>query len=72
MTSARLAKAHPISGHVRNLDDGRVELLVEGDPSSVAAFLGAIRKAFGDGIRDVVEVSEPADGPPLLGFSIRH
>jgi len=72
MTAARLARAHPVAGHVRNLDDGRVELLVEGDRPAVLAFLEAIRRELGEGIRDVVAVPEPTDPVPLAGFSIRH
>ncbi len=72
MTSARLASAFPVAGHVRNLDDGRVEILVEGEGPSVVAFLSAIRREFGDAIRNLNETPEAAGDEPLVGFSIRH
>ena len=34
----RAAARHQVVGHVKNLDDGRVEVLVEGPPQAVEAF----------------------------------
>ena len=41
-TAQRLAGRFAVSGFVRNLDDGRVELVAEGEPVEVNAFLDAI------------------------------
>lgn len=71
MTARRLASGFPLSGFVRNLDDGRVEVVVEGDSVVVADFLRAILREFGDSIRDQDEALEPVGVPPLAGFSIR-
>jgi len=72
MTARRLASGFDLSGFVRNLDDGRVELVAEGTPETLAAYLRAIRREFGDMIRDVREDPEPAGGEKLAGFTIRY
>ena len=41
-TVRHLAKGYDILGWVRNLPDGRVELLLGGEPEEVAEFLDAI------------------------------
>ncbi len=72
MTARRLASGFAVAGFVRNLDDGRVELVAEGDPGVLVAFLGAIHREFGDMIRDVEHDPGPAPDEPLAGFTIRH
>jgi acylphosphatase len=42
-TTASMARQHPVTGCVKNLPDGRVELFVEGNADAVAAFLQAVR-----------------------------
>lgn len=49
-TTANLAKDFAVAGTVRNLVDGRVELMVEGEGKEVAAFLEAVREAMGGNI----------------------
>jgi acylphosphatase len=71
-TAQGLARRFAVSGFVRNLDDGRVELVAEGEPAEVNAFLNAIASEFGDRIRDVDIQPEPGDGTTLSGFSIRY
>ncbi len=71
MTARRLALGFPLVGFVRNLDDGRVELVVEGDSADVSGFLKAIISEFGNSIRDQDESLEPVGVPPFAGFSIR-
>ncbi|MFC4553673.1 acylphosphatase [Georgenia faecalis] len=41
---AREAERHGVSGWVRNLDDGTVEVVLEGDDAPVAAMLGWLRE----------------------------
>lgn len=71
MTARRLATGFPVAGFVRNLADGRVELLVEGEPAAVAGLLGAVDREFAGSIVDRESAAEPAGDPPLAGFSIR-
>jgi acylphosphatase len=71
-TARRLAGGFDVAGFVRNLRDGRVELLAEGRDAEVAAFLDAIRSELGDKILGVELLDEPAGEPPVLGFEIRH
>ncbi|WP_435010034.1 acylphosphatase [Tundrisphaera lichenicola] len=72
MTARRLASSHPISGSVRNLDDGRVELIIEGDAHHLGLYLGALQREFGDMIRDITVEQEEPEGEPLSGFSILY
>jgi acylphosphatase len=71
-TSQRLAQGHDVGGYVRNLPDGRVELVAEGEPSEVDALLADVRREMGGYIRDAQVVDEPPDDPPLPDFTIRH
>lgn len=71
MTTRRIAQAYPVGGWVRNLPDGRVELVAEGEPESVAAFVGAIRREFDGWIDRIDEEPAEADSPPFESFEIR-
>jgi acylphosphatase len=70
-TTHRLAQGFAVSGFVRNLSDGSVELIVEGEPSELAGFLQAIKSEMGHYIHAASEELEPSGGAPLRGFSIR-
>ena len=70
-TTQDIAKGFDVRGYVRNLSDGRVELLVEGTHHEIARFLAAIHARMGSFIRDVKSRSMPATGE-FAGFSIRH
>jgi acylphosphatase len=72
MTARRLASGHPVSGYVRNLDDGRVELVIEGQTPDLSMFLESIHREFGDMIRDIQSVEGSTGGEPLAGFTIRY
>jgi acylphosphatase len=72
MTAYRLSTAFPVAGYVRNLDDGRVELVAEGEPQALASFLQAIQREFGEMITAVEEVEENATGESFVGFMIRY
>jgi acylphosphatase len=70
-TCRTLARGFDVAGWVRNLPDGRVELVAEADPTELDAFLAAIQGEMTPFIRDVVVGREPLGRPPLAGFSIR-
>jgi acylphosphatase len=49
-TAVMIARDHPVVGYVKNLSDGRVELLAEGAPDAVEKFLKAVREHWNDDI----------------------
>jgi acylphosphatase len=69
-TAQRLAEDLPVTGYVRNLPDGDVELVAEGEPEDVEAFLAAVARRMAGYIRggDVRDV--PSAG--YRQFVIRH
>lgn len=68
-TTRELAEGYAVAGTVRNLDDGRVELVVDGGRSEIDRFVSAIRRRFADNIHDeTTDVS--AATQPLTGFEI--
>jgi len=52
-TAERLARRFPVTGFVRNLANGKVELVAEGEEKTLQEFLKAVREAFRDYVRDV-------------------
>lgn len=71
-TTHRIAREHAVGGSVRNLEDGRVEVVAEGEPGAVAAFIAEVADAFDNQIRDVTRVDEPPSDPPPEDFIIRY
>ncbi len=71
-TCQALARGFDVSGHVRNLPDGRVEVLAEGESNEIDGFLVAIRREMDAYITDIATRPELAGQNPLTGFSIRH
>ena len=62
-TAERLARRFPVSGFVRNLEDGRVEVIAEGEEADLVAFLMLIRESgMKDYIRDVEARWSKAEG----------
>jgi acylphosphatase len=61
-TAESIAARYPVTGTVRNLPDGRVELLAEGSRADVEAFLAAVRARFARHI-----AAESADWQPATG-----
>jgi acylphosphatase len=68
----QIAKGFDITGSVRNLPDGRVELLATGEEEELRAFLEAIGQSE---LRAHIKKHSEAplsDPPPFRGFEIRH
>jgi acylphosphatase len=70
-TARSIARGYDVSGLVRNLPDGRVELVAEGKPHEVVAFLGEVRDRFFNHIRNERSDVQPATGE-FTGFEIQH
>src|SRR5262245_27598104 len=61
-TASRIAQQHAVTGFVRNLDDGRVELVAEGPAAELNQLLAEIAEAMTDYIRDVQVAAIPVTG----------
>jgi acylphosphatase len=68
----RQAERNSVGGWVRNLRDGRVEAVAEGDAGSIERWLAELRQGPPSGRVDNVEVTrnEPEEG--LGGFEVRY
>ena len=51
-TTVRIAASYDVGGYVRNTNDARVELVVEGTETAVEAFLAEVANLMADYIRD--------------------
>lgn len=71
-TARQLARGFDVAGYVRNLPDGRVELVAEGEAAEIDRLFQAVRDEMGFFIRDVMIESCPPPPEPFTGFSIRH
>ena len=70
-TTQSIARRYDVNGFVRNLADGQVELVAEGEKHELAAFLDDVRERMGRYIRDERIDTQPATGE-FAGFEIRH
>jgi acylphosphatase len=69
-TTRRQAATRGVAGWVRNLPDGTVEAMLEGDPAAVEALVAFCREGPRGAQVDRVEVSdEPPEG--VSGFEVR-
>jgi acylphosphatase len=70
-TTQSIARGCGVTGYVRNLPDGRVELVAEGEPSELKAFLTEIHDQLGCHIRSQHIDTQAASGE-FAAFEIRH
>jgi len=66
-----LARGFEVAGFVRNLSDGRVELVAEGEAVEIDRFLHAVRDEMGELIRDIEIHQEQRHHSALTGFTVR-
>ena len=71
-TVRHIAKGFDVTGWVRNLVDGRVELQVNGEETEVRAFLDAIAQGELHGLIKKQTESQLAEPVTARGFEIRH
>jgi acylphosphatase len=69
-TTRSLAQGYDVTGHVRNLPDGTVELVAEGEAGEVARFLDAVARRLAECIQDQTVQDETPGG--FEDFVIRH
>lgn len=70
-TTQSIARGYDVVGYVRNLPDGRVELVAEGTATELDAFLAEIAEQMSGNIRSVDCDQRPALGE-FADFSIRY
>lgn len=70
-TARNLAERFQVVGYVKNLPDGRVELVAEGDASELDRFHGAVLDAMGDNVKDACISDSPPTGE-FTAFKVAH
>ena len=65
-----LAKGYEVTGWVKNLPDGRVEVYASGDADEIEEFLKGIRESHLAGHIDHVNVTPVEPEPATRGFRI--
>lgn len=70
-TVMELADDHDVTGFVRNMGDGRVELVMEGESRERMGLLNDVKRHMSGHIDEVNEIESAATGE-FGRFSIRH
>lgn len=69
-TTHSIAGSFAVTGYVRNLRNGSVELVAEGDAGEIERFLDTLRERM-SGYIDREETAESPAAEPFAGFEIR-
>ena len=71
-TAQHLARGYPsLKGYVRNLPDGRVEMVVEGDDNDMEALVDSLKRHMDRKI-ERIDLSKSKAAGDFPDFSIRH
>ncbi len=70
-TAERIARHFEVTGFVRNLPDGKVEMVAEGEEIVVKDFLKAVEKAMSSCVMDVQLSWSDAEGH-YSGFGVAY
>ena len=69
-TTHQIAAGYDIGGYVRNLPDGRVECVVEGEPAEIDAFINELKGAMGGYIHRQTQQRAPSS-EKLNSFTVK-
>ena len=69
-TTRHIAARFTVTGYVRNLPDGRVLLVAEGQPEELDRFLASVAQVLGRYVDQTRQTVHPATGE-FAGFDIR-
>ena len=69
-TTRQIAQSYAVTGFVKNLPDGRVQLVTEGEPPAVRDFVRAVEQTMSDYVQQK-QVDEGAATDEFDGFGIR-
>jgi acylphosphatase len=70
-TAREIAERHPVTGYVKNLPDGTVELVMEGEPREMEKAAEDIRNVMRRWVTRFLFGESPATGE-FQGFEIRY
>lgn len=70
-TTRQTAQKYDIHGYVKNLPDGRVQCLIEGEADEIDAFLDDLGERMSGYIRETTQQTAPAGGN-YHGFQIAY
>ena len=70
-TVMSLAQRYDLTGYVRNLSDGRVELVMEGNDTDRSGLLDDVKQRMEEYIAKVTVADSPATGE-FASFQVRH
>jgi acylphosphatase len=70
-TARNIALRHNVTGYVRNLPDGRVELVLEGPPDEIQGVIDSVKERMAGYVHHVDQSEVPPTGE-FPHFYIRH